>query len=34
MIFFNDAMKYILIHLQDLKKVGWFQYKNLAENNR
>ena len=28
---FSDAVKCILRHLQDLKKVGWFQYKNLAE---
>ena len=34
MIFFNDAVKYILRHLQGLEKVSWFQYKYLAENKK
>ena len=32
--FFNDDVKCILSYLQDLEKFGWFQYKNLAENNK
>ena len=28
MIFFNDALKYTLMHLQDSEKGGLFQYKN------
>jgi len=32
--FFNDAVRCILKHLQDLEKVRWFQYKNLSENKK
>ena len=31
---FNDAVKCILRHLQELEKVGRYQYKNLAENKK